>query len=207
MPDDLQLDVCSDGVLKLADQVVRAEPGQEASVQLDLELRRDDVDLLSGPDDRRRERVAEERLGRSRGASEQRQGAVGQARTQQRPHHGSMRLGQLGGDPFEHLAGDGRHVHRQAFALEIAEEAGEPRHRPAAVDHRAVPAAAADRRLQPADLLLRDLDRIEAPPAEVQREAAELAQRVGDSLEQVGVLLDEEPSAEVAACLLVSKDG
>ena len=43
-------------------------------------------------------------------------------------------------------------------------------------------------------------------PPEVEREAAELAERVAHPLEQLRVLLDEEARAEVAAGLLVGED-
>src|SRR4051795_12832781 len=84
---------------------------------------------------------------------------------------------------------------------------GEPRHRPVALDHGAVAAAARDASLQPADLLLGDLDRIQALAAELQREAAELADRVLHPVEQLRLLLDEELRTEVAAVLLVGQDG
>ena len=101
---------------------------------------------------------------------------------------------------------DRRHVHGHPLPVEVGEEAAEPGDRPAAVHHRAVPAGPAHRRLQPADLLLGHLDRVEALAADVEREAAELAERVAHPLEQLGMLLDEELRAEVAAGLLVGED-
>ena len=42
-------------------------------------------------------------------------------------------------------------------------------------------------------------------PPDAQREAAELAEREADALEELGMLLDEEARAEVAAVLLVGE--
>src|SRR5436305_1826025 len=62
-------------------------------------------------------------------------------------------------------------------------------------------------RLQPADLLLRHLDRIEAAAGDLERKGSELAQRVADALEEVRVLLCEETCADVAPRLLVGEEG
>ncbi len=113
---------------------------------------------------------------------------------------------QLGGDRLDRLAHDGRHVHGHPLAVEVGEEAAEPGDGAAAVDHRAVAAGPSNRRLQPADLLLGHLDRIEALAAHLEREAAELAERVAHAREQLRVLLDEVARAEVAAGLLVGED-
>ncbi len=60
---------------------------------------------------------------------------------------------------------------------------------------------------QPADLLLRHLDRIKAAATDSLRCAAELADRVLHALEQLGMFVREEAGAEVAAVLLVAEDG
>jgi hypothetical protein len=61
---------------------------------------------------------------------------------------------------------------------------------------------AGDTAPHPAEALLGDLHRVERRVAEVQREAADLAQRELGA-HQLGVLLDQEPRAELAAGLLV----
>ena len=66
------------------------------------------------------------------------------------------------GHRLDHVAHDRRHVHRQPLAVEPLEHPRELRHRAAAHRHRAVAGLAADRRRMRADLLLGDLDRIEA---------------------------------------------
>ena len=49
----LELDVLADDVPQLAEQVVGAEAGQQAAVDLDLDLRRDDVQGGAAADDGR----------------------------------------------------------------------------------------------------------------------------------------------------------
>ena len=68
-------------------------------------------------------------------------------------------------------------------------------------------AGPADRRAEPADLLLGDLNRIEAPPGDLLRETAELAERIADAFEQLRMFLGEEARAEAAAVLLVREHG
>src|SRR6266540_387463 len=68
-------------------------------------------------------------------------------------------------------------------------------------------AGSADCRLHPADLLLGDLDRIEALARDFVGEPAELAERVAHAVEEMRMLLDEESRAEVTARLLVAEDG
>ena len=76
----------------------------------------------------------------------------------------------------------------QSTAIEAGEHLAEPGHRPAAHRQRRVGARPAQAAAQPADLLLGDAHRREPSPADVEREAAELAERVADALEQLGVL-------------------
>ena len=66
-----------------------------------------------------------------------------------------------------------------------------------------MPGGAADARERPADLLLGDHDRVEAPAGKIHREAAELAQRVAHVREELWMRRDEVVRAEVAAGLLV----
>src|SRR5207302_598790 len=55
----------------------------------------------------------------------------------------------------------------------------------------------------PADLLLGNHDRIEAPPGDIHRETAELAKRVANAAEEIGMRRDQVVRTEVAAGLLV----
>ena len=68
-----------------------------------------------------------------------------------------------------------------------------------------MPRGTAERGFGPAHLLLGDHDRVEAPPGDRHREAAELAQREAHALEQLRVLSHEEVSSVVAAPLLVGE--
>src|SRR5262249_15115264 len=57
---DVELDVlASDEVVQLADQVVGCLAREDAAVELELDLARDDVDLVASVDDRRAHRVAD----------------------------------------------------------------------------------------------------------------------------------------------------
>ena len=67
-------------------------------------------------------------------------------------------------------------------------------------------ARSADRRADETPLLLGDLDRIEPSAADPLGEAADLAERVADAVEEIGVLLDEVLRTELAACLLVARE-
>ena len=98
-------------------------------------------------------------------------------------------------------------MHRQALAVEIGEEPGQPSHGPAPLRKGTVAAAARHPRFQPADLFLRDLNEKHAAPADLHVEAAELADRVFDPVEEMCVLLDEELRAVVAARFLVRQHG
>jgi hypothetical protein len=59
----------------------------------------------------------------------------------------------------------------------------------------------------PGQALLRGLHRVEPLVADGHAEPADLADRLGDALEQVGVLLDEEAGPPVAAGLFVRGEG
>ena len=96
-----------------------------------------------------------------------------------------------------------RRVNRQLRAGRAAASASPSLRDDAVVPrHRAVAGLAGDPRAHPAEALLGDLDRIERRVAEVEREPADLADRVL-GLDLRAVLLDEEPRAEIAAGLLV----
>jgi hypothetical protein len=79
-------------------------------------------------------------------------------------------------------------------------------HSSAADRQRAVTGRPADRCARPADLLLGHHDRVEATAGKRHREPAELADRVADVLEELGMLVDEVAGPLVAARLLVGQD-
>src|SRR6185436_12786168 len=89
---------------------------------------------------------------------------------------------------------------------EVTQHLREPSHRPVAVDHRPVAPAAAHRRLQPADLLLAELDRVEALARDLLGDPTRLSKGMPDAGKELGMLLDEELRAVVAAVLLVAED-
>ena len=131
--------------------------------------------------------------------------AVGQARHQQAAQRQRELARQLRGDRLDHRPDGGRHVDRQTPPVEARQQPPELAHGAVAYRQRAVPGAAAEGRARPADLLLGDHDRIEAPAGELHRETAELADRVAHAGEQLGVLADEEVRPVVAAGLLVGE--
>ena len=67
------------------------------------------------------------------------------------------------------------------------------------------PAGPAQSGAEGAELLLGDHDRVEASPGDLHREAAELADRVADAVQKLGVVLDHEAGAVVAPGLLVAE--
>ena len=80
---------------------------------------------------------------------------------------------------------------------------GEAGDRVVVVDHRAVAGPTAGGEAHPRHALLGGLDEVDPPPAHGGGEAADLAHGFGAVGEQVGVLVDQDPGAVVAARLLV----
>ena len=75
-------------------------------------------------------------------------------------------------------------------------------------DHAAVPGATGDRQSHPPDALLGRLDGVEAQiVADLVGEAPDLADRLGASLEQLRVVVDQPARAVQAARLLVGQEG
>ena len=89
------------------------------------------------------------------------------------------------------------------MGAEPGDRGAEPGHRVVVVDHRPVAGAAAGGQLHPGHALLGGLDQVDPPAAHRGAEAADLAHRVGDALELLGVLVDQHLGAPVAAGLLV----
>src|SRR5580765_363864 len=206
VPYELDLDVVADDPVELRDQLIGREAGKEAAVELELDLCRDDVHLLPAADDRRVDGVAEQRLDRPELRPEAGKHTTGDARLEQRQHQVPLRPRQLRGDRLDHVADDRRDVDRERLAVEVTQHLRESSHRPVAVDHGPVAAAAADRRLQPADLLLAELDRVEALARDLPGDPARFSKGMPDAGEKLGMLLDEELRAVVAAVLLVAED-
>src|SRR5205823_11847700 len=79
-------------------------------------------------------------------------------------------------------------------------------HRPAPPRHGSMAARAAQRRAQPAELLFRHLNRVELAAAHKEAEAAELAERVANSPEQLCMALRHVARPVIAAALLVADE-
>ena len=85
MPNDLELDVGADEVVQLTDQVVRCLSGQDPSVELELDLARDDVDLVAAVHDRRADGVADDAAQLAPARSERTRREVCGSRIEQAP--------------------------------------------------------------------------------------------------------------------------
>jgi hypothetical protein len=96
-------------------------------------------------------------------------------------------------------------VDGEALAVESGQEEPELAHRAAADWERPVPGRSPQRHAQRADLLLGDHDRVEPAPGDVHREAAELADREAEPLEELRVLVDHEARAGVPAAFFVAQ--
>ena len=106
-------------------------------------------------------------------------------------------FGQRGGERLDHRLWNLRgHVNGQPAFVEHRQEPPKPRHRAAAHRQRAVPAGTPDRHAGPADGLLGDLNRVRPQAGDNGQRGAELAERVLDAIEQLRVLLDEEPCSK-----------
>ena len=96
---------------------------------------------------------------------------------------------------------------REAVAAQPGDGLGEDRHGVLVVDHRAVPRTGAHAQPHPGDRLLRGHHGVDADVlTEGQREAADLAERLGAAREQVGAVLGEPVRAVGAAGLLVGEE-
>ena len=126
MADELELDVIADECSELGDQLLGAEAGQRAPVQLDLDLARDDVDLRAAANNGCVDGVAEHRLERRAALPEQAQSGVREARLQERPQHEGLLARQLLSEALDEFSDDGRHVHGQALPVEVGEQPAEP---------------------------------------------------------------------------------
>ena len=116
----------------------------------------------------------------------------------------------LGDGGQELLDGVGQHD-RELVAAQLGDRLGDRGDGVVVVDHRPVPGAAAGGEAHPHHALLGGLDQVERALAAVaarhrQRESADLADRLGDALEQVGPVLDQPLAAVLAAGLLVGDE-
>ncbi len=127
----------------------------------------DHVDLLAAADDRGARGVVQQRVEQRRALAERVEQPVGQRRRQQPAQRQRERRGQLVGDRLDHRARDGRDVDGQAAAVERASRRPSLPIAPPRDRHRAVAGLPAQRRARPAELLLGDHDRVEAPAGDV----------------------------------------
>ncbi len=196
------LDVLAGEVADGGEQLVLVA-GQEAAVDVGRRVLRDDVVLVAGVEHRHvagvLQRAAHETLRAaevveqpSRSSSDQAgAGDLGQA-VEQRAHRGDELAGPLvRGDPRDRL--------------------GEPHDRVLVVGHRAVAGPTVRGQPQPGDALLGGLEQVGAPllPVAVgdgDAVATDLADRLGDAVEHLGVLGDDEVRALGAAGLLVGEE-
>ena len=84
---------------------------------------------------------------------------------------------------------------------------GQPSDRVVGVDLGAVTGAAVRHQAQPGDALLGGLHQIRPAAGQVDREPPHLADRLGDAVQQVGVVTDDVPGPVLAATLLVGGEG
>ena len=103
------------------------------------------------------------------------------------------------------------HDERELVLAQPCHRLGEHRHGVLAVHERAVPGAATCGETHPAHALFGGLDEVEPPLATVaarhgQRESADLADGLGDALEQVGTVVHQPLAAVLAAGFLVGDE-
>ena len=199
----LELDVVADDRADLREHVVRPEARKRAPVEVDDDLAGDDVHRRSAVDDRRVDGVSQRCLVARPRLAELLERCVGRRRIEQGEHPGALRSGKRCGHRLEHLPREVGDVDRRSLPVEGLEHPREPRHRAAAHRPRRVASRPAHGRAELAHLLLGHLDRVGADAADVEREAAHLAERVTHSRQRLWMLLSQEPRAEVAARLLV----
>ena len=148
-----------------------SKPGRSRPSSVDHDLARDHVELLGGLDDRGADGVVEDRrrAGAPRSPIRSSTRSVSAGRRSCAQRRSAWARGQALG--HRRRPSRGRPASRGPAGRcrsSCASIRREPRHRAAAHRHRAVAARAADRRPERADLLLGDLDRIEAAARLVQ---------------------------------------
>jgi hypothetical protein len=94
---------------------------------------------------------------------------------------------------------------RETVPFEAVDGGGQLGHGVVGVQHRAVPGGAARRQAQPQHALLGGLDQVGPGAAERDREAADLAQRLGRAGEELRLVLDQPARPDHAAGLLVGE--
>ena len=116
-------------------------------------------------------------------------------RVQQRGQHGVQGGLQRHRDLFDHQATGRRDMDRQPVGIELGQHTSETGHGATTHGPRTVSSRPAHGGIDAARLFLGDHDRVEAPPAQVEGESAELTQRIADAREQIGVFsfLDDPP--------------
>ena len=174
------------------------EARQVAAVDRRLRGPGDDVRLVAGG-----------QLGRVGGVAQR--GADELRRRAERGHEpvdglGVLRVerqaGELG-DALEQRVDRGGQLQRPRVAAEPCHRLGQVRHRVVGVDLAPVPRATVGDEAHPRQALLGGLQQVRAATVDVDREAADLTDRLGGALEQLRAVVDRPARAEAAAGLLV----
>ena len=95
---------------------------------------------------------------------------------------------------------------RPLVAADAGDGLGDVGDRVVGVDHGAVAGRAAGGQAHPGHALLRGLEQVQALAADGHAEAADLADRLGHALEEIGVVVHEPAGALAAAGLLVGQE-
>ena len=191
---------------QFGEKVRSRQAREDASIQLDRKLRRNDVRGGASSDAGRRSGIAEDGCERFARRSEQPQERLAGPRAEQPADRELLVPGKLPGHRLEHESSHRRDVHGESARRDPREKPPELLARCTSDDARRVPSGASHRRADQATLFLRDLDRNEPPAALPQRVAAELTQGVAYAAEQVCVLFDKELHAGVAARFFVARE-
>ncbi|CAK7282174.1 hypothetical protein SGPA1_20140 [Streptomyces misionensis JCM 4497] len=195
----LAADVRAEQPVEVAEELLLVA-GQEAAVDVRGGLAGDDVDLVTGVE-----------LGGVGGVAQGRADQLGDAAELGDRGLHVLRV-QLGAERVAQLVEEGPgglgDPHRELVPADPGDGLGQLGDGVVPVDHGAVPGGAGHGELHPVHALLGRLDQIE-PPLLVhgEGEAADLADRLGDALEQLGVVVDQVPGAVGAARLLVGEEG
>src|SRR5581483_10187856 len=191
--------------LELADEVVWRHPGQDAPVEVNRQLARDDVGRTSTAEDGRRCGIGEKGRERLRRALREPQNAAAKSRSERRANCQTLVRGKRGRHRVQHQSRDWRYMHRQRARREPRQKCAELLACRITDNCGCVAACTTRRRPDEAALLLGDLNRHEAPSATPERVTTELAQRITNALEQIAVLFHEKLHAGATARLLVSR--
>ena len=195
----LARDVRAEQLVDLAQERLLAAR-QDPAVDHRLGRRRDDVRLVAGLEHRRVGRVAHGRARRSGRA-----GRACAARPRRRPRAPPARS--ISPSRSRNCRTVSVMTSGNGVLAEPRDGGGELGDGVVVVQERAVPGHAARAQPHPAQALLRGLDEVDPLLVQREREAADLADRLGAALEEVGPVLHQPLRAERAARLLVRDEG